>query len=143
MSCGSTVSNMGKSVGFWTTMWVVLLLPLTLFIMGMLATRGRAQSQNAGENVPEGLPFARLFTGLSCILPILEMLLSLLPEGALRAIGPSIMIFIPILGGLSGISGAILSGISGRGVERWTAPTACLIAIALLVALALAGAAAV
>jgi len=131
---------MGRTVGFWTVLWGVLLFPLILLTLGILASHRRAEIQDAGENVFVGLPIARLFSGLSCILPILEMLLSLLPERILRAVGPAIMIFIPILGGLSGLTGAILSVIGGQDVERWTAPAACLIAVALLVGMAIAGA---
>src|SRR5579863_6514682 len=131
---------MGSSGTFWVAMWAALLLPAVVAGIGVFATLRKAKRLNPGYPERDRLPVPRLLTVIACFLPALEVLVSLLPEGLLRTMGPSVMLFIPVVGGLSGVSGAILSGISCRGVERWTSPAACMMASALLVLLTLAGA---
>lgn len=131
------MSYLGSKEMFWLVVSGALLTPWVVEALGVAATLSRAKRTYVAKS--DGQRFARGFVGLACTLPIIEMLVTFLPERISRYLGPSMMIFFPILGGLSGPIGAILSIIAGRGIERATSLLACLIAIGLMILMLNAG----
>ena len=130
-----------SNVPYWalmTMIWGLALLPMALIMIGMRTSNPGGVSRAQDER-SEGLRFARGLAVLSSTCPILRLLLGLLPERAMRSLGPELVIFLPVVGGLAGLFAVILYLATARGIERWAGSFASLMAMGLLVLSVVAG----
>jgi hypothetical protein len=121
-----------------TVIWGLALLPMALIMTGMRTSNHGGVSRAQDECV-EGLQFARGLAILSSACPILRLLMDPLPERAMRSLGPELVIFLPVVGGLAGLFAVILYLVTARGIERWAGTLASLMAMGLLVLSVVAG----
>jgi len=121
-----------RGYAFWAAFWVLLLLPVILVFAGKRSSSRRALREDGGGS-EDCVRFARGFGALSSILPVGLLLLGFWPLSVLNGTVTSLMLYIPILGTLAGLSALGLYLFSAQGVERWIGSLASILALGWLV----------